>query len=508
MRIRSTTRQIFLAAILAMLPWWAFPVPAFAHPLGNFTINHYIRIEPSPSKLHLVYIIDMAEIPAHTERSRIDTDGDAVLSSAELDAYVGEAAQRLADGLEVNVNGRRHPLTPQESRVTFPAGQAGLPTLRLVVDLVSPLPEQGKVTINLHNHNYTDRLGWREMVVRPAAGTKLLGANIPQQDTSQELTAYPQEMLALPLDIREASLTIALTALPAAPQRRTARDLASVLIPARAATGRAVDPFADLIAAPDLQPWAIVLAMAAALGWGALHALSPGHGKTIVAAYLVGSRATMRHAALLGITTTLTHTAGVFLLGFVILALSRFVLTEQFYPWLNTVSGLLVAVIGLTLIRERLREHGTHSHAHPHGHDNTHAHGANHPHHHHDHGGHSHAQALPGVGDQAVSWRSLVMLGISGGLLPCPSALVLMLGAVSLNRIGFGLLLIGMFSLGLAGVLTAIGIAMVHASRWVRRLPESGRVLTFAPIASAGFITVAGLAIMAQALAQTGVFVP
>ncbi len=103
-----------------------------------------------------------------------------------------------------------------------------------------------------------------------------------------------------------------------------------------------------------------------------------------------------------------------------------------------------------------------------------------------------------------MTWRSLLALGIAGGLLPCPSALVLMLGAISLNRIGFGLVLILAFSLGLAGVLTLIGIVLVHSRRFLRYVPEGGRIARYAPVASALFITAAGLLITAEALARTG----
>ena len=208
--------------------------------------------------------------------------------------------------------------------------------------------------------------------------------------------------------------------------------------------------------------------------------MSPGHGKTLVAAYLVGTQGTAEHALFLGLATTITHTAGVFALGFITLALSQFILPEQLYPWLSAASGLLVVCIGLSLARRRLRPGRSqstilcmtmttamttaisHDHSHDHGHDHTHDHG--------------HSHLPPGAGGKPVTWRGLLALGVSGGLLPCPSALVLMLGAISLNRIGFGLLLIVAFSLGLAGVLTMFGIVLVHAGKWFERIPEGGQV--------------------------------
>jgi ABC-type nickel/cobalt efflux system permease component RcnA len=491
--------SVFIFALLALL---LCSTSAYAHPLGNFTVSQYVRIEPGQEQVRLIYVVDMAEIPTHAERARIDADGDGELSPAERDAYSQQIAQQLAVGLELTIDGRRQSLRVQQVALTFPPGQAGLPTLRLVMHYASHQAPGDAAEIALHNANYADRLGWREIVVAPQDGVRLLDLDAPQHEVSRQLTAYPQELLTLPLDIRQTAFHIAVAATSTQP---ASHAVVAASMGATAPTGRAVDPFADLVAVSDASPWAVAVAMLAALGWGALHALSPGHGKTIVAAYLVGTRGTVRHAALLGVTTTITHTAGVFALGFVTLALSQFILPEQLYPWLSAASGALVVIIGAGLVRDRLRKgrHHIHGNDHPHSHIHGQDHGRPHSHDHsHLHDGHSHSHLPP----ETISWRGLLALGISGGLLPCPSALVLMLGAISLNRVGFGLLLIVMFSIGLASVLTAIGVAMVHASKWVARLPESGRVLKLAPVASAIFIVGAGLMITVQALAQTGLF--
>jgi ABC-type nickel/cobalt efflux system permease component RcnA len=493
MQNRNQSRRLFAVPFIALILLCVFSTSVYAHPLGNFTINQYVRIEPASTQVRIVYVVDMAEIPAHTERRRIDANGDGVLAPAETDAYARQAAERLAAGLALTVNGRQPPLIVRKTALSFPSGQAQLPTLRLVVHYESELPEGDMLSIALHNANYADRLGWREIVVRPHPGVYLVDANTPLTELSQELTAYPQEIL--PLDMREIEFSMSLTSGSTPVENGVKR---AAIMSTGEPVKRSIDPFTDLVATPDVKPWAVALAMLAAIGWGAMHALSPGHGKTIVAAYLVGSRGTARHAVFLGLTTTITHTAGVFTLGFVTLALSHFILPEQLYPWLSAASGVLVVVIGASLVRGRHYYHAHDpDHLHEHGHSHTHAHG-----HSHTHNGHTHSHLPP----SAVTWRGLLALGVSGGLLPCPSALVLMLGAISLNRIGFGLLLIVMFSIGLAGVLTAIGIAMVHAGKWVARLPESGRILTLAPIASAIFITGAGLIITAQAIARTGLF--
>ena len=190
--------------------------------------------------------------------------------------------------------------------------------------------------------------------------------------------------------------------------------------------------FARLIVRGDLSFLVILASLGVALFWGAAHALSPGHGKTIVTAYLVGSRGTPRHAALLGLITTVTHTIGVFALGAVTLALSAFIVPDRLYPWINVLSGALVVIVGLAVLTGRWRS--AHTHAHDHAHDHDHAHGHEDGH---SHGGHHHHHH----DEQPQDLRSLVAVGISGGLLPCPSALVVLLAAISLHRVAFGMLL-------------------------------------------------------------------
>jgi ABC-type nickel/cobalt efflux system permease component RcnA len=276
----------------------------------------------------------------------------------------------------------------------------------------------------------------------------------------------------------------------------------------------------------DISAPALLLALAAACAWGALHALTPGHGKTIVAAYLVGARGTPLHALYLGLTTTITHTAGVFALGLVTLLASQAVLPELLYPWLSFLSGLLVVGIGVNLFHSRLKaarrarlasEEDSHSHEQDHSHAG-HVHPLHHPaHHSHSHDGHphphphppEHSHLPPGADGSPVTWRSLLALGISGGLLPCPSALVVLLSAIALDRAMFGLLLVLAFSLGLAGVLTGIGLALVYTRRLFDRLPAHlaltrARALRLLPAASALFIALAGLGIAAKALMDMG----
>ena len=219
-----------------------------------------------------------------------------------------------------------------------------------------------------------------------------------------------------------------------------------------------------------------------ALFWGAAHAFTPGHGKSIVAAYLVGSRGTPRHAVLLGLIVTVTHTVGVFALGIVTLALSQFIVPADLYPWLNLASALLVVAVGLGVLRARIR-----SMAH------TRAHARGHEHHHHHH---SHGHAPP----EGSGLRGLIGVGVSGGLLPCPTALVVLLAAISLHRVGYGLVLIVAFSLGLAASVTGIGLVAVTAKRFFARKSFDGRLIQALPAISAFVVLGLGLAMTFRAL--------
>jgi ABC-type nickel/cobalt efflux system permease component RcnA len=483
---------VALAAIAALGAW---PQAASAHPLGNFTVNRYSRLEPGAGSIALLYVVDMAEIPTFQERARLDTDGDGAVSAAEHDAYLAAEAAALRANLHLSAAGQPLPLTLRESTLEFPEGQGGLPTTRITARFESQLAAgQESWDVAYRDDNFAGRIGWQEVVARAGAGAELAASDVPGQDQSQELRVYPQDMLQSPPTVSAARISF-----------RVGAGGQGAALPALAAqpeATRAADQFAALIALPVSGPAALLLALLVAFGLGAMHALAPGHGKTVVAAYLVGSRGTALHALFLGITTTITHTIGVFALGLVTLFVSRYILPEQLYPWLGVISGAFVVVIGVALFTGRLGLLHGHSHDHDHNHA---AEGM------HSHGGFAHThdvraqQAAPQQQQRGpLGWGSLLLLGISGGLLPCPSALVVLLSAIALGRVGFGLLLILCFSLGLASVLTAIGVALVHAGRLFERVPLDGRLLRVLPVASALIVTAIGLGITLQALMQTG----
>jgi ABC-type nickel/cobalt efflux system permease component RcnA len=246
------------------------------------------------------------------------------------------------------------------------------------------------------------------------------------------------------------------------------------------------DYLSHLLQRGDLGPGVLIAGLAVAFVLGAIHALSPGHGKTIVAAYLVGTRGTPKHAIFLGGMVTFTHTISVFALGFATLFLSRYVLPEKIFPVLGVISGLMIVWVGTTLFFKRL-------------HVARHHHGDHHHHHDHHHHGHDHHHHVP-EGD--VTMGSLIALGASGGLVPCPSALVLLLSSIALGRVALGLILLVAFSAGLALVLMAIGLAVLYAKHLLPGTAKVARspVMRYLPVASAGVITCAGIAMTVLAV--------
>jgi ABC-type nickel/cobalt efflux system permease component RcnA len=324
--------------------------------------------------------------------------------------------------------------------------------------------------LHFRDRNFADRIGWKEVTLSAGDGASAPGSSVPSNSVSRELAAYPKDLLSSPLEVTTATASIEPGSGPgSAPKLESPAQLSS-----RAAVRATGDGgFAGLIARDDLGPGVILVSLLLAFFWGAAHALSPGHGKTIVTAYLVGQRGAVRHAAALGLIVTATHTLGVFTLGFITLALSQFIAPETLYPWIGLVSGLLVIGVGGSVLFSRAR----HAHAHKHDH-----------HHHHHHG------------SEGLGWRSLTAIGVSGGLLPCPSALVVLLAAISLHRIGLGLGLILAFSAGLALSITGIGLAAIVAKRTFRRFDGQGRLIGLLPALSALVIVIAGAAMTVRAL--------
>lgn len=478
---------------------------AAAHPMGNFSVNHYARIEPGAHGATIRYVLDLAEIPTFELFQQWGPTHD--------NARALDQARQWATRLAITVDGKPVAARVERAQLWVTDGAANMQVVRISADLrVDAAPG----ALVYEDRNYPGRSGWKEVVIRAGAAVKLTATSARPDDRSAELTAYPQDpMLAPPQDLKgslswtvppPAPVTIrkdpgftreaasSREAIPAPGTPTTAvRTAPTAPVPASAApsAGTVVrgDYLSQLLHRSEIGWGLTVIGIAVAFGLGAIHALSPGHGKTIVAAYLVGSRGTFKHAVFLGVMVTFTHTVSVFLLGFVTLFLSKYVLAETLFPILGAISGLSIVWVGAALFFRRLRSARGHHHHHSHGphhhHDHTHSHT-------HDHGdGHSHSHVPEGE----ITLASLIALGASGGLVPCPSALVLLLSAISLGRTGLGILLLTGFSAGLAVVLMGMGVLVLCVGNL---LPASkkvtgSRAFRLLPVASAALITCVGL---------------
>ncbi len=450
--------------------------------MGNFSINHYARFGVGVREIKLRYILDFAEIPAAERMTRLDANGDGRASDAEKAAFLKTEAPTFLGGLSLKVNGQALALALLSSDLEVRPGAGGLPTLRVWMDARAPLPSASTLRVEYNDANFEGRTGWMEILALPEKGCAVRDSDAGSVDRSRGLTVFPLD--AGTVAPRQSSA--AFTVVPS----DAASASASAAPPPSAPTSNDNTPqnrFTQSIAEGELTPALVAWGVLFALGFGAVHALSPGHGKTMVAAYLVGTRGTPRHAVLLGLVVTITHTLGVFALGFALLFASRSILPEKLFPALSALSGMLIFGVGLWLFLSRWQALTAPGHTHSHD-DHTHENGG----HTHSHGGHIHSHAVP---EGPLTMRSLVALGISGGIVPCPEALVVLLAAVKLHRIGYGMVLISAFSLGLAAALVAIGLLVVSArgrlSR-VRGLDENSALVRWLPVGSAAIITLIG----------------
>jgi ABC-type nickel/cobalt efflux system permease component RcnA len=437
--------------LLLALSALVLPGTASAHPLGNFTVNRYSEIVLSGERVYVRYALDLAEIPTFQEGAAVRAPGFADV---------------VAEQIVLELDGRRLPLLPLQHAVKATPAAGGLDTLRFDAVFAAPEGASGRA-LEFRDRNFERRLGWREVVATASDGARLLSSDVPATSLSAALRSYPDDLLSSPPDVSSARVSYEAGEGPGSPPT----------IEGTPAEAPPSGGFEALIARDDLGLGVILVSLLVAMFWGAAHALTPGHGKAIVAGYLVGTRGKPRHAFLLGAVVTATHTAGVFALGLVALTLSRFVVPERLYPWLTVSSGLLVVGVGASVLVGRLR----HAHAHSHGHHH------HHHHHHHD----------PGYGR-----GGLVGVGVAAGLLPCPSALVVLLSAIALHRVGFGLALIVAFSVGLAATITGIGLLAVLARRAFGRLSLDGWIIRALPAASALLILAVGVGITVNALPE------
>lgn len=528
-------------------------VPAFAqvaHPLGNFTVNHYNGLRITPDRVENLAVVDSAELPTLQARSTVDADRSGTVSPAERSSYGTARCAELAAAQHLTVNGTATPWRVFETAFTYKPGQGGLQTSRLECRLTAtaealrtpaapaaPASETpisrvraGNGTVSFGDDFLADRLGWREITAVSSGGIRLVRSSVPSTSTSRELRAYPDDLPNGPLNQRTAELTVtpgtgsAAIALPLI----RGGPVADVL----AALDRL---FTGLVAAESLTAPLGLLAVLLSAVLGAGHALIPGHGKTIMAAYLAGRSGRPRDALVVGATVTATHTLGVLVVGLLLSVFSTLT-GESVLGWLGLASGLLITVIGAGLLRSAWRAHrddassGHDLFGHGHGHrgeDMPSAQGHDrrssrfsHFGHERDGSAHGHthpareavATALldretPAQAERAArSRRGLVGMGVAGGMVPSPSALVVLLGAIALGRTWFGIALVFAYGVGMAGTLTATGLLLVRLAGRLDRMAVKGnglaaRLSSLAPIGTAAIVVALGLGLIVRGLA-------
>jgi nickel/cobalt exporter len=523
------------AAVLLAVP--AFAVlslvaapAASAHPLGNFTVNHYDGLLLSPGHVRVTYVLDMAEIPTFQQRASIDANADGMVTDAERQAWAAREAAEVVPQLSLQVDG--HPVALSaacRATMAFRPGQGGLPVLRMVSVLDATVPSSGALAFR--DGTFDGHIGWKEVTAAGGSGVTLAGSTVPATSASDELLRYPVDLLSSPLAVTQATLSY-----------RSVRPDSGPLPCSAAATDApkaATNAFAALVTW-HLTPPILLVSLLLAFAFGVVHALGPGHGKTITAAYLVGAAAKPRQAVGVGAAVASMHTASVLALGLAAAALSASFPSERIYPWLTVATGAFALTLGLAMLTLRLRANRAgrpagHEHTHPwdapHGHIGVEAddpfegpaeaHGAvatlvrtrtlqtgldvdgigpgHHDGHDHDHD-HDHL----GEPGRAVSRPRLLALAVSGGILPSPTALVVLLAAISAHRVGYGLALIVAFSVGLASALIAIGILALRARSVVGRRLGS-RVAGIVPILSALVIVGFGVFFLVRGAFQVGV---
>ncbi|MFG3351699.1 nickel transporter [Streptomyces sp. NPDC048001] len=555
-RAAATAVGALLAgAVLALLP----AQTAQAHPLGNFTVSQYDGLVVSPGRLGVDHVEDLAEIPSAQERARIDTDGDDRLTESELTAWARIRCEAAARGARLVVAGDRAPVTAGAARAREQAGQAGLTTLRVSCTLTAPIPRAEEIRFSYRPAQAATAAGWREITGRGDAMT-LDGSDVPQESVSQRLRAYPDDLLSSPPRQETAGFTVR-SGGPALAGGRSEGDGSPVASVLPRGADRWAQALTGLVARHELTLGFAAFALAVALGLGALHALAPGHGKTMMAAAATaGGRSSLRDVLALGASVTLTHTLGVFALGALITAGSAAAPTVV--SWLTVASGALVALAGALLVRRawRRRHSQGHGHAHGHAHGHLHTDGHAHPHTHAHTDGHAHPHGHDGEGGDrhaggaqtrpaeervpaaavhaaegtrhpsatpaaptghahahvhshlppAPGLRGVVLMGLAGGLVPSPSAVVVLVGAAALGQAWFGFLLVLAYGAGLALTLAAAGFAVVRLRDTTTRrlmLRPHGRLFALArraaPLVSAAVVLVLGCGLLLRGMATT-----
>jgi nickel/cobalt transporter (NicO) family protein len=447
---------------------------ASAHPLGNLSVNQALALNLYPNRVDVAAVIDLAELPTLQERAAVSVEGSA--------RYNARICEQLARDLMVRLNGRRLTWTVRPTGFEYQPGSAGLHTTRVTCALSADADLAATSTVDVTNGYRADRIGWRELTAT-GHGVHPVDPPILARSVTDELRAYPTDLLGSPLDQRSARLRVDPGDGPAALGPKTHLQRGDPVSRWIASADRTL----ERLVGDRLTPLVGVLAVALALALGAGHAALPGHGKTVMAAYLAGRHGRPRDALVVGAVVTFTHTGGVLVLG-LLLTTAAGLAGEVVLSWLGVASGALVAALGAAMLLAALRRRAP---AHHHAHDHQHGHDHHHPHrdHHHPHG--------TGPGRRL----GLVGMGVAGGLVPSPSALVVLLGAIGLGHTAFGVVLVAAYGVGMAGTLTAAGLLLIRLrDRWTARPHRAlTRLAGLIPAGSAALVLCVGLGLAGRA---------
>jgi len=490
-------RLVRRATVTVVAAFAALSAVAGAHPLGNFTANHLSYVSVRHGSVELRYVLDLAEIPTVALERSLAPDGRP--EASRYRAWATAHAAEIASQLDLRAGGSSVLWSPAITTITTRPGAAGLHTVYFTATYHAELPA-GTHVLTYEDRTESGRIGWKDVVLAPAT------------EPTHELRAYPSALIGSPR--ARTSLTAAVDAGGRAHLAPDAGNAASAVAGVSAARMNALS---DLLTRSGSGPLFLGGVLLLAIGLGALHALEPGHGKTLLAISLVGARATTSQALILASSLTAAHTAGVLALGAVVLFATRWIVPESVYPWVTLLSGILVAVVGARALAGEIRRRRPHAHQHahehpqaqPHTHDHAHGMGVTQHHHHFDSDDdEAHARAHAIGGTAPLTFRTAVLAAASGNIAPCPAALVVLLAAISLHRIAFGLTLIVAFSVGLAATLTILGVAVVRGASWLSQRPQFARVSRWAPFASAGVIAVIGAVMVGEGIVAQGIAAP
>jgi len=458
-----------------------------AHPLGNFSVNQSIGLKLSPDRVAVTAIVDLAELPTLQERPAVDANGDGKVGAAESAAYNTRICRAMAGAVALRVDGDRVRWSVRPAGFEYRPGSAGLHTSRISCAFDAAADLTRRAVVDVVNGYRADRIGWRE-IIAAGHGVHIVNPPVPARSVSGSLRSYPTGLLGSPLDQRSARLQVEPGDGPSAG--------AAIHVNRGDPVSRWVaeaDRTLERLVGGHLTPFVGVLAVLLALTLGAAHAALPGHGKTVMAAYIAGRRGRPRDAFTVGAIVTLTHTGGVLVMGLLLTATASLA-GEVVLSWLGIASGILVAAVGAAMLVGVLRRRASvcdHHHGHSHDHD---VHGHSHDH---DHHGHSHSHPA-----RRARRLSLVGMGIAGGLVPSPSALIVLLGAVGLGRTAFGVLLVVAYGVGMAAMLTAAGLVLVRVrDRWASRPRRTlARLSALAPTGTAALVLCVGLGLAGRAM--------